>query len=102
MDLVWFDPMARVVSWHFVFDPMAMSEQELWHSKEVWSLGHLEKHHQIISFFLSFTCDSISNFQPSQIFISSPFHSISSFGALKKVVENHFLKVTLSSHLLGW
>jgi len=55
VDLVWFDPMARVLSWHFVFDPMAMSEQELWHSKEVWSLGHLEKHHQIISFFLSFT-----------------------------------------------
>jgi hypothetical protein len=55
VDLVWFDPMARVLSWHFVFDPMAMSEQELWHSKEVWSLGHLENITYFTPFFLSFT-----------------------------------------------
>ncbi|KAK2437131.1 hypothetical protein QL285_022060 [Trifolium repens] len=76
--------------------------QELCNSKEVYDYCGLRKHHKTSPFFLSFTWNFIAHFQPSQIFISSPFHSISSFGALRKVIENHFLKVTLSSHLLGW
>ena len=56
------------------FDPMAMSEQELWHSKEVWSLGHLGKHHQIISFFLSFTQTPLLSFPT---FTNFPLFTIS-------------------------
>ena len=73
--------MARVLSWTFVFDPRVVSDQELLHSKEVYDLVDLGKHHKTL---FSFSLPRETPLPPHlhlKIFISSPFHSISSLEA---------------------